>query len=85
MGCGTAAGIAASFNTPLAGVIFALEVVMLEYTLASFIPVILAAASATLVSIAVFGNAPAFDVSIMRLSDLLDVFFILLVLSIWCR
>ncbi len=78
VGCGTAAGIAASFNTPLAGVIFALEVVMLEYTLASFIPVILAAASATLVSIAVFGNAPAFDVSIMRLSDLLDVFFILL-------
>ena len=78
VGCGTAAGIAASFNTPLAGVIFALEVVMLEYTLASFIPVILAAASATLVSIAVFGNAPAFDVSIMRLSDLSDVFFILL-------
>lgn len=78
VGCGTAAGIAASFNTPLAGVIFALEVVMLEYTLASFIPVILAAASATLVSIAVFGNAPAFDVSIMRLSDLLDLFFILM-------
>ncbi len=78
VGCGTAAGIAASFNTPLAGVIFALEVVMLEYTLASFLPVILAAASATLVSIAVFGNAPAFDVSIMGLSDLSDVFFILL-------
>ncbi len=78
VGCGTAAGIAASFNTPLAGVIFALEVVMLEYTLASFIPIILAAASATLVSIAVFGNIPAFNVSAMKLSHLSDVFFILL-------
>ncbi|MEN8213900.1 MAG: chloride channel protein [Pseudomonadota bacterium] len=78
VGCGTAAGIAASFNTPLAGVIFALEVVMLEYTLASFIPVILAAASATLVSVAVFGNQPVFDISIQRLSDLSDLIFILM-------
>lgn len=78
MGCGTAAGIAASFNTPLAGVIFALEVVMMEYTLASFIPVILAAASATLVSVAAFGNIPAFEIQPMTLGDLADVPIIVL-------
>ena len=78
VGCGTAAGIAASFNTPLAGVIFALEIVMLEYTIASFIPVILAAASATLVSIAVFGNEAGFDIPTMELASLAHMPLVLL-------
>lgn len=62
--CGTAAGIAASFNTPLAGVVFSLEVVMMEYTVSSFIPVILAAVSATALSNALFGSDPVFQVSL---------------------
>lgn len=66
---GVAAAIAASFNTPLAGVIFALEVVMLEYTLTSFIPIILSAGVATALSNAVIGSLPAFSVPKLHLLD----------------
>ena len=69
--CGTAAAIGASFNTPLAGVIFALEVVMMEYSLASFLPVILSAVSATAVTRAVFGTEIVFSVPNFQLTNLL--------------
>jgi len=76
VGCGTAAGIAASFNTPLAGVIFALEVVMLDYSLASFIPVILSAVSATLISNLVLGKEVAFLLPPMELGSLGEIFLV---------
>lgn len=73
VGCGTAAAIAASFNTPLAGVVFALEVVMLEYSVSSFIPVILAAVSATTVSNAVFGDHTAFVLPTVHIGSLWEL------------
>ncbi|TVU72124.1 MULTISPECIES: chloride channel protein [Cobetia] len=71
--CGTAAGISASFNTPIAGVIFAMEVVMMEYTLTGFMPVILASTAGAVVSQIFYGSAPAFAVPSLLLHSLLDL------------
>jgi CIC family chloride channel protein len=75
--CGTAAAIGASFNTPLAGVIFALEVVMMEYSLASFLPVILSAVSATTVMRAVFGTEIVLSVPHFQLTNLLELPYVM--------
>lgn len=77
VGCGTAAAIAASFNTPIAGVIFAMEVVMMEYTIASFIPVILAAVTATLLTRYAYGAEPAFAVPSLSMQSVTEIPFII--------
>ncbi len=76
--CGVAGSIAASFNTPIAGVVFAMEVVMFEYTLTGFAPVIIAAVSATSISRMAFGSAPAFSVPTFHLASLLELPWVIL-------
>ncbi len=77
--CGTAAAIAASFNTPIAGVIFAMEVVMMEYTLVGFTPVILAAVCATSMTRFVFGTTPIIDAPAAQMASLLELPYMMLV------
>ncbi|MBC7191654.1 chloride channel protein [Marinobacter sp.] len=71
--CGCAAAISASFNTPISGVIFAMEVVMMEYTIAGFTPIILASVSAAIVTQAVYGGEPAFAVPALTMNSLLEI------------
>lgn len=76
--CGTAAAISASFNTPIAGVIFAMEVVMMEYTIAGFTPVILSSVAAAVLSQAVYGNEPAFLVPQLYMNSLIEIPYIVI-------
>jgi CIC family chloride channel protein len=76
--CGVASAISASFNTPMAGVIFAMEVVLLEYSIKGFIPIILASVIGAIVTRAVFGHEAAFIVPSLEMGSLLEIPYILL-------
>lgn len=58
--CGAAGGIAATFNAPLAGVFFALEVIASEFTAEAFGTVVVSAVTASVVGRLAFGDVPAF-------------------------
>src|SRR6202041_3206520 len=62
VGAGAGAGIAATFNTPIGGVMFAIELMMPEVSVETFLPVAIATGTATFVGRWFFGDTPAFHV-----------------------
>lgn len=79
LACGTASGIAAIFNSPFAGIIFVLEIFLLDFSIPFFIPLLMSTATATVVSQLlypgkfVFLNIPGWDMKAIPFYVLLGI------------
>ncbi len=83
LACGAAGGLAAIFGTPIAAVIFAIELLLFEFRGRSFIPLVIASTIATEVHITLFGPGPVFSVGAISFGSPANLAFFL-VLGLIC-
>lgn len=63
LGCAVAAAVSASFNAPIAGALFALEVVLRHFAVHAFAPIVIASVAGTVIGRLEFGNVAQFELS----------------------
>ncbi|GAB3918017.1 transport integral membrane protein [Microlunatus endophyticus] len=68
--CGAAGGIAATFNAPLAGVFFAMELILRDFTAAAFGMVVASSVTASVIGRAALGNSPFLTLPVFTVSHL---------------
>ncbi len=74
VGCGAAAGVSATFNAPIAGALFAVEVIVGDFAVSQFSPIVISAVVATVISRGLLGNHPAFEVPTYELVSPFEIF-----------
>ncbi len=74
VGCGAAAGIAGTFNAPIAGALFAVEIILGDFGVAQFSPIVISSVAATVVSHHFLGDFPAFEVPLYTMVSPAELF-----------
>ena len=71
--CGTAAGIAGTFNAPIAGALFAMEIILSDFGISQFSPIVISSVSATVISRHFLGDFPAFVIPKYQLVSVFEM------------
>ncbi len=84
LGCGVAAAVSASFNAPIAGTLFALEVILRHFAVHAFAPIVIASVAGTVVSRSTFGDITEFTLAEERLISFYAELPAFMLLGLFC-
>lgn len=73
LACGVASAVSASFNAPIAGVLFAHEVILGHYAFSAFVPIVIASAMGTLMSRLWIGDVAAFEIPAYQITSYWEI------------